>query len=154
MVLGLVSEFAFEARVSISPPLVIGDGPRGLRRVIPITGGTVQGPRLEGSIVPGGLDAQFVRPDGVLELEATYTIQSRDGVRIMVKNRGLRRGPRAVIDRLARGERVDPSLYYFRTCAQFEAPVASAYAWLNASIFVGLAERHGDAAVVRFFEVK
>jgi hypothetical protein len=150
----LASEFVFEARVSVSPPLVVGDGPRGLRRIIPITGGTVEGPRLRGTVVPGGADTQFVRPDGVLELEARYAIESHDGVLIMITNRALRRGPPAVIEKLARGEHVDPLLYYFRTVAQFEAPIAGAYAWLNGSIFVGVAERLSDMAVVRFFEVK
>jgi hypothetical protein len=150
----LQSEFAFEARVSVSAPLTIGAGPHGFRRIIPITGGTVEGPKLRGRVVPGGADAQFVRPDGVLELEARYAIESHDGVLIMITNRALRRGAPELIDKLTRGESVDPSLYYFRTVAQFEAPLASAYAWLNQSIFVGVAERQPDAAVVRFYEVQ
>ena len=151
----LRSEFAFEARVSVDPPVVVGEGPHGLRRIVPITGGTVSGPRLTGKVVPGGADWQFVRAaDDVLEIEAKYTLESHDGVRIMVTNRGYRRGPKEVIDKLARGEAVDPSLYYFRTTAQFEAPTNSAYAWLNRSVFVGVAERQANAAIIRFFEVQ
>jgi hypothetical protein len=149
----LKSAFVFEARVAVGAALVIGDGPRGLRRVIPIVGGTIAGPKLQGTVVPGGADSQYVRPDGVLELEAKYTLQSHDGVLIMITNRALRRGPKQIIEQLTRGEVVDPALYYFRTVAQFEAPTASPYAWLNASIFIGIAERKPDAAVVRFYEV-
>src|SRR5262245_64333731 len=73
-------EFVFEARVSVDKPIVVGDGPHGLRRVVPITGGTVEGPKLKGTVVSGGADWQFVRPDGTLQLEAKYTLQSDDGV--------------------------------------------------------------------------
>jgi Protein of unknown function (DUF3237) len=148
------SVYAFEARVSVDKPIVVGDGPHGLRRIVPIAGGTVDGPRLKGSVVPGGADWQFVRPDGTLQIEAKYTLLSDDGVSIMITNRGVRRGPKEVIEKLARGEAVDPSLYYFRTTAEFEAPVASKYAWLNNSVFVGVAERQANAAIIRFYEVQ
>jgi len=151
----LRSDFAFEAKVQVATPLVVGQGPHGPRRIVPITGGTVSGPRLRGKVVPGGADWQFVRPaDDVLEIEAKYTLETEDGVLIMVTNRGVRRGPKEVIDRLARGESVDPSLYYFRTVAQLEAPADGPYAWLNQSLFVGVAERQPDAAIIRFFEIK
>jgi hypothetical protein len=151
----LASEFAFEASVMVDPPLSLGNGPHGVRRIVPITGGTVTGPRLQGKVLPGGADWQFVRPaDDVLEIEAKYTLETHDGVRIMVTNRGFRRGPKEVIDRLARGEQVDPSLYYFRTSAQFEVATDSPYAWLNQSVFVGVAERKANAAIIRFFEIK
>ena len=149
----LRSQFAFEARVSVASPLAIGEASLGLRRVVPITGGTVTGPKLEGRVIPGGADWQFVRPDGVLAIEAKYTLESEDGVLIMVTNRGMRHGSRETIDKLTRGERVDPSQYYFRTTAEFEAPSASRYAWLNRAVFVGVAERSANAALVRFFEV-
>lgn len=144
----------FEARVTVDKPLVVGDGPHGLRRIVPITGGTVEGPKLKGSVVPGGADWQFVRPDGTLQIEAKYTLQSEDGVLIMITNRGFRHGPEEVIEKLGRGEVVDPSQYYFRTSAEFEAPAGSKYAWLNNAVFVGVAERQAGAAVIRFFEVK
>jgi hypothetical protein len=150
----LRSEFAFEARVTVDKPIVVGEGPHGLRRIVPISGGTVQGPKLKGTVVPGGADWQFVRPDGTLQIEAKYTLLSDDGVSIMITNRGVRRGPKEVIESLGRGEAVDPSKYYFRTSAEFEAPADSKYAFLNNSVFVGVAERQANAAVIRFFEIK
>ncbi len=149
----VATRFAFEAHVTVETPLVVGPAPLGLRRIVPITGGSVSGPRLNGRVVPGGADWQFVRNDGVLVVEAKYTLESHDGVLIMVTNRGLRHGPAAVIEKLARGEAVDPKDYYFRTAAEFEAPVASAYAWLNRAIFIGVAERTAKAAIIRFHEV-
>jgi hypothetical protein len=149
----LGSRFAFEARVSVATPLVVGEATVGLRRIVPITGGTVTGPRFTGRVVPGGADWQVVRPDGVLQIEAKYTLESNDGVLVMVTNRGMRHGPPAVIEKLARGEPVEPSEYYFRTSAEFEAPTAGKYAWMNRAVFIGVAERSANAALVRFFEV-
>ena len=147
-------EFAFEARVGVQTPLVVGQSSHGLRRVVPITGGTFEGPAIRGRVVPGGADWQYVRLDGVLALEAKYTLQTSDSVLVMVTNRGVRRGPPEVIARLARGERVDPGEYYFRTTAEFEAPVGGRYAWLNESVFIGIAERRADAAIIRFYRVR
>lgn len=149
----LRSRFAFEANVSVATPLVVGEATLGLRRVVPITGGTVSGPRLNGRVVPGGADWQFVRPDGVLAIEAKYTLEADDGMLIMVTNKGMRHGPQAVLDRIARGDQVAPSEYYFRTSAEFEVAAKSKHAWLNRALFIGAAERKANAAIIRFFEV-
>jgi hypothetical protein len=147
-------EFAFAAQVTIASPTVVGSGPHGLRRIVAITGGTFEGPRIKGSILAGGADWQFVRTDGVLQIDAKYTLRTHDGVTIMITNRGMRHGPAEVIERLAKGEAVDPSAYYFRTVAEFEAPTDSAYAWLNKALFVATAERRATVVNVRFYELK
>ncbi|HTE40117.1 MAG TPA: DUF3237 domain-containing protein [Steroidobacteraceae bacterium] len=150
----LQTEFAFEARVTVDKPLAIGQSSHGLRRVIPITGGTVSGPLLKGKVVSGGADWQFVRPDGVLEVQAKYTLQTDDGVLILVDNRGIRHASPAVMERLTKGENVPASEYYFRTSAIFEAPLGSKYEWLNRAVFIGVAERQPDAAIIRFYRIK
>jgi hypothetical protein len=147
------AEFVFEVVANVDAPLVVGQTSRGLRRVIPILGGTVAGPRLKGSVLPGGADWQFVRPDGVLSLEARYTIRTDDGALISVTNRGMRHGPPEIIDRITRGETVPAGSYYFRTVAEFEAPLGP-LEWLNKGLFLGLAERRPDAAIVRFHLLK
>jgi hypothetical protein len=147
-------QFAFEARVMVQTPLVVGQSSHGLRRIVPITGGTFEGPNIRGRVIAGGADWQFVRTDGVLAVEARYTLQTSDSVLIMVTNRGIRRAPQAVMERLGRGEPVQPSEYYFRTTAEFEAPIGSKYEWLNQSVFVGIAERRPDAAIIRFYRVR
>jgi hypothetical protein len=131
----------------------LGATPHGRRRIVPILGGTVRGPRLEAEILPGGADWQIVRSDGVVELVARYAIRTRDGVEIAVINRGLRRAAPEVMARLARGEAVDPALVYCRTTPQFEAP-AGPYAWLNASVFVGSAERMPELVRIEVYEVR
>ncbi|MFL6578553.1 MAG: DUF3237 domain-containing protein [Povalibacter sp.] len=147
------TNFAFEARVQVDTPLIVGQSSMGLRRVVPITGGSFEGPRLRGKVVSGGADWQVVRPDGVLAVEAHYTLETDDRVLIMVTNKGVRHGPKEVIDRLTRGEAVAPSEYYFRTTAQFEVANDSKYAWLNRAIFIGVAERQPSAAIIRFYEL-
>ena len=140
------------ATVEIAAPLVVGDTPRGLRRVIPITGGRVEGPRLAGEVLPGGADWQIVRSDGAAVLEARYTVRTADGALVYVRNIGLRCGPPEVLARLGRGEPVDPAAYYFRTTPRFETG-AAAYAWLNDVIAVGSAVRRSDAVVLDFYVV-
>jgi hypothetical protein len=140
------------ATVEIAAPLVVGDTPLGLRRVIPITGGRVEGPRLAGEILPGGADWQFVRSAGAAELEARYTVRTADGALVYVRNIGLRCGPPEALARLGRGEPVDPAAYYFRTSPRFETG-APAYAWLNDVIAVGSAVRRADAVVLDFYVV-
>jgi hypothetical protein len=130
----------------------LGATPHGRRRIVPILGGTVRGPRLEAEILPGGDDWQSVRSDGVVELVARYSILTKDGVEIAVVNRGLRRAPPEVMERLARGEAVDPALVYCRTTPQFEAP-AGPYDWLNRSVFVASAERRPDTVRIEVSEV-
>ena len=149
----LKTEYAFTAVVKVAAPVVVGQGPLGLRRFIPITGGTVSGPLLTAKVLEGSGDWQFVRADGVISLEARYTLETSDGIRMSVINRGLRVASADVSARMMRGEAVAASEYYFRTAAEFEAPLGSKYEWLNKAIFVGVAERKADAAIVHFYRV-
>jgi hypothetical protein len=130
----------------------LGHTPYGDRRVINILGGRVEGARLSGRILPGGADWQIVRPDGVADLRARYTIESDAGARILVASDGLRHGPAEVIARLARGEAVDPALYYFRTAMRFETSDPSA-AWLNRIIALARGAREERAVRLEVFEV-
>jgi hypothetical protein len=147
------SRLAFRADVALGDMIVIGPSARGLRRIVPIVGGTFEGPLARGRVLASGADFQFVRPDGVLELEARYALMTDDGVPIAVINRGIRRASKEVAERLLRGEIVPPTEYYFRTCAQLEAPLDGPYAFVNGSLFIGRAERLPDAARVTFYEL-
>jgi hypothetical protein len=121
-------EFALQLRVQIGEAYSAGQTPHGRRIVIPITGGTFEGPLLQGTIIPGGADYQLANSEGTrTELEAIYSIRTDDGINIHVRNRGL------VCD----GKDADGKpYYYFKAAPQFEAPQDSRYAWLNNALFV------------------
>lgn len=146
-------EFAFTVRASLASPIAVGQAPDGLRRFVPITGGTFAGPLLSGRVVSGSGDWQIVRSDGALNADARYILETGDGVLIAVNNRGVRHAPPDVMAKLHRGELVPPTSYYFRTSATFEAPVGSAHEWVNRTLFVATAEREPDTAIIHFFRV-
>jgi hypothetical protein len=141
-----------DLKVEVGPIRTLGAVPHGERRVVAILGGVVRGPRLEGEILPGGADWQYLRSDGILELVARYLIKTSAGPEIAVTNRGLRRATPEVMERLGRGEPVDPALVYFRTVPSFEAP-AGATDWLNRSLFLASAARLPAEVKISIFEV-
>lgn len=145
-------QFAFEVEVEIGSPLDFGETQNGHRRVIPILGGRVKGERLKGRVVPGGADWQILGPDGAAKLDARYTIETDQGALIYVVNRGVRHGPPEVLQRLNRGEHVDPRSYYFRSIATFETS-SEECAWLTCAIILGVGERYPDKVVLRFWEL-
>ncbi len=138
--------------VMVGSPLEIGQTGSGLRRVIAITGGTVSGPQLNGRVLSGGADFQLVRPDGVAELDARYTLELDDGRRIYVTNRALRSASPEITQRLIRGEAVDPALVYFRCAPSFEVADES-LRWMTRSVFVGTGARRPDRVEMSFFKL-
>ena len=134
------SEYVCTIDVLIDPTLVVGESVHGVRRIIPIIGGTIEGPNIKGTILNGGADWQNIRKDGVAEIEARYQFKTDDGSLIYIKNAGMRIASPEIAAKIASGELVEPSLYYFRTVLQFEAPIGK-YDWLNKAIFICTAER-------------
>ncbi len=130
----------------------IGATPAGDRRVGLVAGGRFTGPRLSGTVLPGGADWIMLRPDGATTLDVRIVLQTDDGAAIGMTYRGMRHGPAAVMDRLARGEAVDPSEYYFRTSVTFET-AAPQYDWLNRIVAVGTGHRPPSGPVYDVFEV-
>jgi hypothetical protein len=127
----LRTEFVLEARVQCDAARVIGNGKHGRRVVIPIVGGTFEGPRIRGEVLPGGADWQVFRADGIMELEALYTLRADDGALVSVRNRGLTcLRPEA----LSAADLPGP---YVRTVPEFEAATDGPHAWLNRWLFVG-----------------
>ena len=148
---GLV--FAFELRAQLGPPMELGQVPAGRRRIVPILGGTFEGPDLRGTILPGGADWQIVRADGFTELDTRYTIESDTGSKVYVRNAGIRHAPAAVMEKLLAGQMVDPSQVYFRTVPLFETS-APELQWMTRAIFVGVGERQPSDVIVRFWRLE
>ncbi|MEW9549031.1 DUF3237 domain-containing protein [Nonomuraea sp. NPDC050783] len=130
--------------VLLDPVLDLGDSQWGQRRVVNITGGTFDGPRLSGVVLPGGADWQIVHADGTISIDTRYTLRTHDGAHLYITTSGVRHGPPGVLDRLARGEEVDPADYYFRLFCRFETG-DERYRWLNRTLAVASAARAASA---------
>jgi hypothetical protein len=147
-------EFAFEVRADIGPSEHIGHGEGDELTFTPITGGTVDGPRLRGVVVPGGGDWAVRRGPTLYELDARYLLRADDGALIDIVNRGYYRTTTPeVMARGEAGEAVDPESVYFRTSPLFRTD-APAHRWLAETVFVGLARDEGQQVCIRFYAVK
>lgn len=144
--------FVFEARVEVDPAVRVGGGgPGEVLWFVPITGGTVEGPRFSGEVVPGGGD-RYVDRDGVVELDARYLLRHRDGSLVDIHNQGFWHADPAVTARLDAGEPVPEQEYYYRTSARFRTDAAP-HRWLTRTVVVGLARQEGATICIRFFAV-
>jgi len=135
--------------VTVGPPVELGRVADGVRRIIPITGGTVTGVEraegtLTGVVLPGGADFQVLRSDTLTELEARYAVETEDGERIWVTNLGLRTGEAQDIAALVRGESVPHDRIYFRCTPRMQSS-GPRWAWLAGRILVGTGRRTPDA---------
>jgi hypothetical protein len=148
----LATKYVFSLSIKVGTPIVAGDLGYGIRRVIPVLGGTVQGEGIKGTIHSGGADFQIIRPDGFTELEAKYTFELDDGALIYIENIGVRFGPKEALDRIARGEAVDPTLIYFRSVPKFETGHPK-YRWLMQNLFIGVGARHPDRVELAVHQV-
>lgn len=155
-----VLEHVADLTVFVAAPIeagsITGLNSRGKRRIIPITGGTLRGPQLNGRVLAGGADFQLVVSDTAADLDARYIIELDGpefaGEHLYVQNRALRRGSAADIARLVRGEVVDPAAIYFRCAPSFEVS-SPKLAWLTDSLFVGTGARHPDRVEISLFRL-
>jgi hypothetical protein len=145
-----MSEPLIQIDLVAGPPIALGEVAGLSRRCIPILGGVVSG-RLQGEVLPGGADWQQIGPDGSIEIDARYVLRLTEGM-VEVESRGLRTGPPEVLARLAQGEVVDPSLYYFRTAMRFRSAVPE-LAWLGRILAVTSGERLADGVRLLVHEV-
>ncbi|HEY6427670.1 MAG TPA: DUF3237 domain-containing protein [Acidimicrobiales bacterium] len=137
-------------RVLVRPVVVLGGG----RRYVPFDGGTFEGrDGLAGTILEGGVDWQTVRADGVLEIDAHYTLSTGAGELIEVRSTGLRKATPEVAERLARGDDVDPDAYYFRTHIRLTT-AAPRLSWLNDLLAVSTGRRDQSVVTIDVHEVR
>jgi Protein of unknown function (DUF3237) len=133
-------------RIAVAPLVSLGAAPCGERRFVPLGGGSVAGPELNGTVVTGGVDWQTQRSDGVIEIAAHYVIRTDDGALVEVTSQGLRHAAPEVMARLARGEAVPREAYFFRTLIRFQT---GAPQWLHLNRVMALAVGERTASEVR-----
>lgn len=146
-------EYAFTATVLVAAPVEMGQADGGRKRFIAITGGKVEGPRLTGEVLNAGGDWQVIEPTGLARVEAHYFLKASDGTVIEVTNPGVRVASPEVTERLAKGELVDPSEYYFRTTPSFKV-TNGPHEWLRRGAFVAGGVRKPDRVLIDFYLVK
>ncbi len=120
-------------RLSTAPTQEVGAGPHGSRVTFPIIGGSFEGERLRGMVLPGGDDWTLKRSDGVVELDLRVTLETDDGALIYMTFEGLR-------------DDAAPGAPYFRTAPRFETGAVK-YAFLNRLLAVGTGEIRADGPV-------
>jgi hypothetical protein len=152
MTSALQTRYVFSLVIQIGAPIVAGDFGHGVRRIVPILGGEVRGEGINGTIFPCGADFQTIRPNGLTELEAKYAFEMDDGAIVYIEKIGIRFGPKELLDRIAKGESVDPALIYFRSVPKFETG-AEKYRWLMENLFIGVGARHPDRVVIDVHQV-
>src|SRR5215467_8077646 len=142
--------FAFQA--DVAKPNIIGMTPGHDRRVGIVTGGSFEGEPLRGKIHAGGSDWQSLRSDGALTLDVRIIMETDDGHLIGMTYRGMRHGPKEVLDRIGRGETVSPSEYYMRAAPFYETS-SEKYGWLNRIVSVAYGHRMAGGAIYQVFEI-
>ena len=145
------TEFLFTIALEVQG-FTLGDTPYGSRRIFQFDSGNFEGPKLKGTVVPGGGGRALTRHDDVLEIEARLTLETDDNEKICMSWQGLRHGPKEVIDRVNRGETVDPEAYYFRTTPYFETG-SQKYAWLNRICSIATGSRNASGRTMQVFQV-
>ncbi len=141
-----------QVRCEVGALVSLGVAKHGERRYVPLLGGTVRGPELNGAVVEGGVDWQVNRADGVLDIAAHYVIRADDGALIEVQSDGLRHGPPDVMARLARGEAVPREAYFFRTVVRFTTG-APAWLHLNKVLALAVGQRQAGAVLLDFYRI-
>ena len=141
----------FDMHVNLQPAQPITT-PVGVRMTFITTGGIIDGPKLQGEILPGGGDWLIVGNDGVGRVDVRATLRSHDGVLIHYEARGIIKVPADGLQRLAAGEVLAFDETYVRTTPKFET-ADERYAWLSDLVAVGynvLSPNHID---YRIFQV-
>jgi hypothetical protein len=118
-----------QVRCEVGALVSLGPAKYGERRYVPLGGGTVMGPELNGTLVEGGVDWQVNRADGALDIAAHYVIQ-----------------------RLARGEAVGRDEYFFRTLVRFTTG-APAWLHLNKVLALAVGQREARTVLLDFYRI-
>ena len=145
-------ELLFGMSLEVEEPVGVGRTHAGDRRVVGVSGGAFEGPRIRGRVLPGGSDWIVVRRDGVLVQDVRIVLRTESGQDVLMSYRGVRHGPEDVMERVDSGEDPDPSEYYFRTAPVFEAPEGE-YDWLNKLVAFAVGRRRATGVTYAVYAV-
>lgn len=148
-------EFAFTVSIDLTPAIFFNPTSMGgTRAAVWAAKGTFEGPRIRGRVIPmSGGDYPLVRPNGIIDFDARYLLETDDGTPIYLQSRGYRwaKSPE-IAERMARNEHAEPDEYYMRVSPKFDVPEGP-HDWLAKHIFVGVAEKIPKANRIHYFMV-
>ena len=149
----LRGEHLFTAKFDVATPTVLENTPYGTRIIAGINGGSFEGPKMRGIVapIPAG-DWILIRNVGAWQMDVRLTLVTDDDHHIFMTYRGVRHGPKDVLERLSRGEPVDPSEYYFRNTPWFETGTGK-YDWLNRIVAVATGHRFPEGPTYKVYEI-
>ena len=149
-------EYFGRLNIEVSAPVEVGRTHAGQRRVIPITGGSLTGPNVSGTILNAGADFQVIRSATESDLDARYIIELDDGARLFVMNNAYRTGSAEDITALAEGHAVPAERIYFRCAPRFEVADSdtSSWQWLESTVVIGSGRRKPDAVIIELWVVR
>jgi len=130
----------------------VGKTPEGRRTIAPVKGGTFEGERLSGKVLPGGADWVRFRADGTMMIDVRLTLQTHDRAMIYLSYQGRFIGASTAMADLAKGKTLDAGSYSLVTVAKFECGDEK-YAWLNDVIAVATGEQSGFNPIYTVFEI-
>ena len=150
LVTALPAEHLFDMHVDLQPAQPIPT-PLGVRMTFITTGGVIEGPKLQGELLPGGGDWLLVGSDGTGRVDVRATLRAHDGALIHYEARGIIKIPVDGMQRLAAGEVLPFEETYVRTTPKFET-ADERYAWLSEVVALGyniLSPNHIDYRIYR-----
>ena len=135
------AEFLFDMRINFDRESIIriGETPYGDRSIIYVTGGTIKGPKVKATVLPGGGDWILRRKDTVSLLDVRIAARLDDKELLYICYQGYLIIKPEQLKQIYKGKSVAPSDYYFRALPLFET-ASQKYAWLNKIISVAVGE--------------
>ena len=150
--LDLKYEFLCDINADLEESIEVGSTPHGIREIYNIKGGTVEGPKVRGKMLPTGADWLIIRPDMAAELDVRATMHTDDNEIIYTYYRGIISADLEIFDKIQKGEDVDPSEYYFRTTPVFET-ASEKYGWLNRIVAVGVGKLAKSKVIYKVYAI-
>lgn len=132
--------FTMTAELGDPSNALIPNGPTGTRFIAAVTGGTFNGPRIKGTIVPPGGDWVHSRPNGTVHLDVRIQLVTDDGEAILMTYNGI-------------GVPQEDRTTSIRSAPTFETG-AEAYAWLNDVQAVGIGTAGRDSVTYEVYALK
>ena len=140
-------EYVTSYIATLSEPEVIGPVAEGLRLNVYVTGGTVDGPKMKGKILPVGADWLTIRTDGVGVLDVRATVLTDDGALVYIYYKGVMDlGPDGYKNFLE-GAPPPPEGIVLRTNPWFQT-VHPDYLWMTRGLFVEVGKAYLDRGEV------